>query len=173
MTLSYIWCRYANSQAEPHYPHGPTDLGGHPFRDNSPLPPNRQCAHRSTRVLGPQAEVTCHSDSMRLIVRFREVLEKAMPVSWKHGFADTSLQELERATVVNKSGLYTEFRDKEDLFVACLRHYLESRGLLVDAPHRGAFRLELILNLSNIPIAHATDSVKSSTNCSLLRKCLK
>ena len=32
-----------------------------------------------------------------------EVLEKAMPVFWKHGFADTSLQELERATGVNKS----------------------------------------------------------------------
>jgi TetR/AcrR family transcriptional regulator, copper-responsive repressor len=66
-----------------------------------------------------------------------EVLEKAMPVFWKHGFADTSLQELERATGVNKSGLYTEFRDKEDLFVACLRHYLErqgKRGLLTKEP---------------------------------------
>ena len=66
-----------------------------------------------------------------------EVLEKAMPVFWKHGFADTSLQDLERATGVNKSGLYTEFRDKEDLFVACLRHYLESqekRGFLTREP---------------------------------------
>jgi TetR/AcrR family transcriptional regulator, copper-responsive repressor len=66
-----------------------------------------------------------------------EVLEKAMPIFWKHGFADTSVQELERATGVNKSGLYTEFRDKEDLFVACLRHYLESqgkRGLLTKEP---------------------------------------
>jgi AcrR family transcriptional regulator len=65
------------------------------------------------------------------------VLEKAMPVFWKHGFADASLQELERATGVNKSGLYTEFRDKEDLFVACLRHYLQSqekRGLLTREP---------------------------------------
>ena len=69
--------------------------------------------------------------------RREEVLEKAMPVFWKHGFADTSLQELEQATGVNKSGLYTEFRDKEDLFVACLRHYLESqgkRGLLTKEP---------------------------------------
>ena len=66
-----------------------------------------------------------------------EVLEKAMPVFWKQGFADTSLQELERATGVNKSGLYAEFRDKEDLFVACLRYYLESqgkRGLLTTQP---------------------------------------
>jgi AcrR family transcriptional regulator len=66
-----------------------------------------------------------------------EVLEKAMPVFWKRGFSDTSLQDLERATGVNKSGLYAEFRDKEDLFVACLRHYLESqgkRGLLTKEP---------------------------------------
>src|SRR5260370_32358256 len=66
-----------------------------------------------------------------------EVMEKAMPVFWKHGFSDTSLQQLERATGVNKSGLYSEFRDKEDLFVACLRHYLETqhkRGLLTKEP---------------------------------------
>src|SRR5277367_4103236 len=66
-----------------------------------------------------------------------QVLEKAMPVFWKHGFSDTSLQELEQATGVNKSGLYTEFRDKEDLFVGCLRHYLEGqgkRGLLTREP---------------------------------------
>src|SRR6202171_6118371 len=66
-----------------------------------------------------------------------EVLEKAMPVFWTRGFSETSLQDLERGTGVNKSGLYTEFRDKEDLFVACLRHYLESqgkRGLLTKEP---------------------------------------
>src|ERR1700732_1230435 len=66
-----------------------------------------------------------------------EVLEKAIPVFWKHGFADTSLQDLQQATGVNKSGLYTEFRDKDDLFVACLRHYLENqekRGFLTREP---------------------------------------
>ncbi len=57
-----------------------------------------------------------------------DVLEKALPVFWKQGFAGTSLQDLERATGVNKSGLYSEFRDKEDLFLECLRHYLESLG---------------------------------------------
>lgn len=51
------------------------------------------------------------------------VLDKAIPVFWQRGFADTSLQDLEKATSVNKSGLYTEFRDKEDLFIASLRHY--------------------------------------------------
>jgi TetR/AcrR family transcriptional regulator, copper-responsive repressor len=81
------------------------------------------------------------SDNMRMgrpkSFSREEVLEKAMPVFWKHGFADTSLQELEQATGVNKSGLYTEFRDKEDLFVACLQHYLdtqEKRVLLTTQP---------------------------------------
>ena len=43
------------------------------------------------------------------------VLEKALPVFWRRGFADASLHELEQATGVNKSGLYSEFEDKEDL----------------------------------------------------------
>jgi AcrR family transcriptional regulator len=66
-----------------------------------------------------------------------EVLEKAIPVFWKRGFSDTSVQDLERATGVNKSGLYSEFRDKEDLFVESLRYYLatqEKRGLLTEEP---------------------------------------
>jgi AcrR family transcriptional regulator len=55
------------------------------------------------------------------------VLEKALPVFWKHGFADTSLQELEKATDVNRSGLYAEFADKADLYLESLRHYLRKR----------------------------------------------
>ena len=53
------------------------------------------------------------------------VLEKALPVFWKRGFADASLQELEKATGVNKSGLYSEFSGKEDLFLESLRFYLD------------------------------------------------
>src|ERR1700737_1681848 len=52
-------------------------------------------------------------------------LEKAFPVFWKHGFADPSLQELEKATGVNKSGLYSEFSGKEELFLESLRFYLD------------------------------------------------
>src|ERR1700730_3261353 len=65
------------------------------------------------------------------------VLEKALPVFWRQGFADASLHELEQATGVNKSGLYSEFKDKEDLFVQSLRYYLESlekQGLLTAEP---------------------------------------
>jgi TetR/AcrR family transcriptional regulator, copper-responsive repressor len=65
------------------------------------------------------------------------VLEKALPVFWRRGFADASLHELEQATGVNKSGLYAEFEDKEDLFVQSLRYYLEAlekKGLLTAEP---------------------------------------
>jgi AcrR family transcriptional regulator len=70
-----------------------------------------------------------HNESMGRPKNFsREgVLEKALPVFWKHGFADTSLQDLEKATGVNKSGLYAEVADKGDLYLESLRHYLRKR----------------------------------------------
>src|ERR1700722_4258597 len=53
------------------------------------------------------------------------VLEKALPVFWKHGFADASLQQLETATGGNKSGLYAEFSGKEECFLESLRFSLD------------------------------------------------
>ena len=90
-----------------------------------------------TAIARPELLLVADAVAREKSIDREEVLEKAMPVFWKHGFADASLQELERATGVNKSGLYGEFRDKGDLFVACLRHYLETqgkRGLLTKKP---------------------------------------
>jgi TetR/AcrR family transcriptional regulator, copper-responsive repressor len=77
------------------------------------------------------------------------VLEKAIPVFWEHGFADTSLQDLELATGVNKSGLYAEFASKEDLFLASLRHYLQYRDgkELLTATPLGWHNIEAFLKL--------------------------
>jgi TetR/AcrR family transcriptional regulator, copper-responsive repressor len=77
------------------------------------------------------------------------VLEKALPVFWKHGFADASLQELEKATGVNKSGLYSEFSGKEELFLESLRFYLDrmsQRELLMVEP-LGWHNIEQFLKL--------------------------
>ena len=66
-----------------------------------------------------------------------DVLNKTIPVFWKHGLAETSVQDLEQATGVRKSGLYAEFKDKEDLFVASMRQYfdvLTARGALTKQP---------------------------------------
>jgi AcrR family transcriptional regulator len=59
-----------------------------------------------------------------------DVLAKAMPLFWRHGFSGTALQDLEKVTGVNKSGLYAEFEDKEDLFLASLRYYYDKRGAI-------------------------------------------
>jgi AcrR family transcriptional regulator len=59
-----------------------------------------------------------------------EVMEKAIPVFWQHGFAGTSVKDLEEATAVNKSGLYSEFKDKEDLFLSSLKHYVAQTPVL-------------------------------------------
>jgi AcrR family transcriptional regulator len=56
-----------------------------------------------------------------------EVLRKALPVFWKQGFARASLPDPEHATGVNKSGLYAEFESKENLYLECLRYYLDGR----------------------------------------------
>jgi AcrR family transcriptional regulator len=56
------------------------------------------------------------------------VLEKAIPVFWAKGYSETTVQDLESATGVNKSGLYSEFKDKEDIFLTSLQHYLKTRG---------------------------------------------
>ena len=52
-------------------------------------------------------------------------------------FVETSVQDLEQATGVRKSGLYAEFKDKEDLFVESLRRYFDvlmARGHLTKQP---------------------------------------
>ena len=79
-----------------------------------------------------------------------EVLQKAFPVFWKHGYADTSVQELERATGVNKSGLYTEFAGKEDLFLQSLRYYLDTgqRRKQLEAQPQGWENIERFLKFA-------------------------
>jgi AcrR family transcriptional regulator len=63
------------------------------------------------------------------------VLDRALPIFWKQGFASTTVQHLEEVTGVNKSGLYAEFEDKEDLFLASLERYVQTRGAEVLTEH--------------------------------------
>jgi AcrR family transcriptional regulator len=100
------------------------------------------------------------------------VLEKALPLFWRRGFADASLHELEQATGVNKSGLYAEFKDKEDLFVQSLRYYLESlekRALLTAEP-LGWSNIEQFLKLgpSNMEGQKGCFAVNTMRECAIL-----
>lgn len=58
-----------------------------------------------------------------------DLLDSAIQLFWKKGYADTSLSDLEKATGVNKSGLYSEFKDKDDIFLESLRRYHDSMPL--------------------------------------------
>ena len=110
------------------------------------------------------------------------VLDRAIPVFWKHGFANTTVQHLEEATGVNKSGLYSEFKDKQDLFLASLGRYAQTRGAEVltaqplgwgnierflrlgfgcDDDQRGCFAVNSMRELAGLP-AEAQEIISSS-----------
>jgi AcrR family transcriptional regulator len=54
-----------------------------------------------------------------------DIIEKALQVFWRKGFVDTSLKDLEEATGVFKPVLYSEFGDKEGLYIHCVQYYRE------------------------------------------------
>jgi AcrR family transcriptional regulator len=55
-----------------------------------------------------------------------DLLDKVALVFWENGFEGTTLRDLEQATGVNKSGLYSEFKNKEDLYLASLDRYISN-----------------------------------------------
>jgi AcrR family transcriptional regulator len=105
----------------------------------------------SCKNIAPNSSIR-HNEGMGRPKNFsREgVLKKALPVFWKHGFADTSLQDLEKATGVNKSGLYAEFADKGDLYLESLRYYLrkQQKEELLTANPLGWKNIERFLKLA-------------------------
>ncbi len=53
-----------------------------------------------------------------------EVLEKATDLFWEKGFEATSMNEMVARSSLNKHSLYSEFGDKEKLFIECIDHYI-------------------------------------------------
>ncbi len=53
------------------------------------------------------------------------VLEKSLALFWSRGFAAASLRQLEEVTELNPGSLYYHFTNKEQLFLASLKHYIE------------------------------------------------
>ena len=67
-----------------------------------------------------------------------DVLDKALHLFWRKGYLDTSLKDLEKATGVFKPAIYSEFGDKEGLFIECVKYYREhyaSKRLLMTEPY--------------------------------------
>ncbi|MGA1810898.1 TetR/AcrR family transcriptional regulator [Frondihabitans sp. 4ASC-45] len=54
-----------------------------------------------------------------------EVVRSARQVFWDHGYEDTALPDLERATGLNRSSIYHSFGSKRGLFDAAVESYLD------------------------------------------------
>ncbi|MDZ4135032.1 MAG: TetR/AcrR family transcriptional regulator, partial [Paracoccaceae bacterium] len=56
-----------------------------------------------------------------------EVLEAAMRLFWARGYDAVSVDDLCRAMHVPRASLYAGYHDKEALFLAAVRHYIDTR----------------------------------------------
>ncbi|GHE75571.1 TetR family transcriptional regulator [Amycolatopsis deserti] len=55
-------------------------------------------------------------------------LDAAMVQFWRAGYADTSVDDLSRATGLNRSSIYSSLGDKESLYLRCLDRYATRYG---------------------------------------------
>ncbi|AEN08086.1 TetR family transcriptional regulator [Streptomyces sp. DvalAA-21] len=60
-------------------------------------------------------------------------LDAAMIQFWRAGYADTSVDDLSRATGLNRSSIYSSLGDKDALFLRCLERYTTRYGDKYDA----------------------------------------
>ncbi|MEU6841788.1 TetR/AcrR family transcriptional regulator [Streptomyces sp. NPDC046716] len=60
-------------------------------------------------------------------------LDAAMIQFWRAGYADTSVDDLSRATGLNRSSIYSSLGDKDMLFLRCLERYAARYGEKYDA----------------------------------------
>jgi AcrR family transcriptional regulator len=65
-------------------------------------------------------------------------LDAAMIQFWRSGYADTSLDDLSRATGLNRSSIYSSLGAKDALFLRCLDRYADRYGAKYDAALSGA-----------------------------------
>ncbi|MFC9669799.1 MULTISPECIES: TetR/AcrR family transcriptional regulator [unclassified Streptomyces] len=65
-------------------------------------------------------------------------LDAAMIQFWRAGYADTSLDDLSRATGLNRSSIYASLGDKDSLYSRCLDRYLTRYGDRYDQALSGA-----------------------------------
>ena len=53
----------------------------------------------------------------------KEVIEKAVALFWEKGYSYTSMDDLVKHTGVSRYGIYGEFGNKRELFIAALEHF--------------------------------------------------
>jgi len=53
----------------------------------------------------------------------KDVIEKAVAVFWKNGYAQTSIRDLEKEMGINQFSIYSSFGSKRGVFLRALAHY--------------------------------------------------
>lgn len=82
------------------------------------------------------------------------LLQKALAAFWRHGYAGTSLNDLEESMGLDRSTLFSIFEDKLDLFLHTLNYYFYRRGakeVLTKAP-LGFENIRKFLETCEVPI---------------------
>lgn len=79
-----------------------------------------------------------------------QVLDAAMAVFWKHGYAGTALADLEKATRLGRQSLYGAFGDKRGLFSQVVDRYFDvvlRRHIIdvLDAPGSARANIEKVI----------------------------
>lgn len=84
-------------------------------------------------------------------------LEKSMLVFWEKGYSETSIDDLVAATGVSRYGLYGEFGNKRELFLACLDQYQKAAvdGLFGSVEQAGAGLAEIKTYFNNVVEAYS------------------
>jgi TetR/AcrR family transcriptional repressor of nem operon len=87
-----------------------------------------------------------------------QVIDAALHAFWARGFGATSISDLVDVTGINRASLYSVFKDKRGLFLACLNRYEERQreGTLARLAREMAPR-EAILATFDIARTRASD----------------
>ncbi|MEH6307845.1 TetR/AcrR family transcriptional regulator [Olivibacter sp. CPCC 100613] len=102
---------------------------------------------------------------MPRVIEFNEqkIISKALQVFWKKGYHATSMKDLVEATGLNPGSIYNTFGNKHDLFLACLKDYLNPI-YTYDLKQKEAQKNPLEL-LREFYMEVATNSVLSQDSC--------
>lgn len=90
------------------------------------------------------------------------VINCVLDLFWREGYDGAGLAELERATGVDRKGLYNTFGGKQGLFREALNRYVEQAVKLILAPleaeNAGRTDIEQILRLLSSPQGHLKEN---------------
>ncbi|MBM7070843.1 TetR/AcrR family transcriptional regulator [Shewanella sp. 202IG2-18] len=77
----------------------------------------------------------------------QDVIEKALGIFWRKGYAATSLNDLIEITGLNKRSIYNEFGSKDSLFIEVLRRYSELREPVIQILNQQPLGMDNIFQL--------------------------